>query len=110
MGKINDIKDFFSGKDKKKEKAEEKAGKINSKIKLVTTKAIIVGTIKFISSISVIIIIAAGVMSLINKALDYITSKNTPARIYEAFELENEDFTGLVEIKGDESNRLLSAI
>lgn len=110
MGRINDLKNFFSGKDKEKEKAEEEASKNGNKVKVVATKAIILGTIKFIASISIFVLVGAGVAALINAALDMITATNTPKRIYEGFELENEDFSELVEIKGNESTRLLFTI
>ncbi len=113
MGKINDMKNFFSGSDKEKEKNAEKAAKTAktaSKLKMVATNSLILGAMKLIASISIFVLVGAGVTALITAVLDTITARNTPERIYEAFELEEQDFSGLVEIKGDESSRILFTI
>lgn len=113
MGKINDMKDFLSGKDKKQEKDAEKAAKKSktvAKLKKIAMNSIIGSSIKLIMSISIFTLIGASVTAVITSVIDIFTAKNTPEKIYEAFDLENQDFSDLVEIKGDETSRLLFTI
>lgn len=75
-------------------------------------KSNVIGTIIFliqkISSISIFtvacIFVTSAVVGLISSAIETITARNTPQKIYEGFGLEEQNFDGLVEIKGNETD------